>query len=60
MKSIIVQVLAESMGKPLGLMSEDESKHVEEELWKGLQSYSDAHFYSMYRRLRKSQPDFEN
>ena len=48
------------MGKPLGLMSEDESKHVEEELWKGLQSYSDAHFYSMYRRLRKSQPDFEN
>lgn len=54
-----LQVLAFSMQREVGLIPEKNCKLTCDELWKEIQGYGDAHFYSMYRRLRKTQPDFE-
>ncbi|CAL4075823.1 unnamed protein product, partial [Meganyctiphanes norvegica] len=54
-----VQILAESTGRELTLISDAQSKQSCDTFWQDMQKYADAHFYSMFRRLRKSQPDFE-
>jgi len=54
-----LQILAESTGRELAIIPEAQSKQSSETFWKDMQKYADAHFYAMFRRLRKSQPDFE-
>ncbi|KAK3888004.1 hypothetical protein Pcinc_007916 [Petrolisthes cinctipes] len=54
-----VQILAQSTQKELALIPEKECQKTSQEIWNNIKFYSDAAFYSMYRRLRKTQPDFE-
>ncbi|XP_076060986.1 putative aldolase class 2 protein RP493 [Oratosquilla oratoria] len=54
-----LQILAFSTQKEIALLSAEASAATEKQLWDSLTMYADAHYYSMYRRLRKTQPDFE-
>lgn len=54
-----LQILTSSTQKEVDIMSDKASKKTRDEFWNDIVEYSEAHFYSMYRRLRSSQPDFE-
>ncbi|KAG0728408.1 Adducin-related protein C1289.14 [Chionoecetes opilio] len=52
-------VLALSMQREVDIIPEESCKLTSDAFWKDIQGYSEAHFHSMYRRLRTTQPDFE-
>lgn len=54
-----IQVLTEAMKKEVQLIPEENCQAMSDDFWNTMQLYADAHFYAMYRRLRKTQPDFE-
>ncbi|XP_064109857.1 putative aldolase class 2 protein PA3430 [Macrobrachium nipponense] len=54
-----VQVLTEAMKKEVQLIPDEKCQAMSDDFWNSVQLYADAHFYAMYRRLRKTQPDFE-
>lgn len=55
-----LQVLALAMGKEVELIPEENCKMTCDSFWQNMKGYSDAHFFSMYRRLRKTEPEFEH
>ncbi|XP_063872252.1 uncharacterized protein LOC135106829 [Scylla paramamosain] len=54
-----LQVQCMSMRKEVDLIPEEDCKKTCDSFWKNIKGYSEAHFFSMYRRLRKTQPEFE-
>ncbi|XP_069987406.1 putative aldolase class 2 protein RP493 isoform X2 [Penaeus vannamei] len=54
-----LQILALATQKEVELIPEAHCQPMSDVFWRDMQKYADAHFYSMYRRLRKTQPDFE-
>ncbi|KAG7168679.1 adducin-related protein C1289.14-like [Homarus americanus] len=54
-----LQTLVVSMQKEIALIPDSECRNTSDSLWKDINKYAEAHFFSMYRRLRRSQPEFE-
>ncbi|KAK4313341.1 hypothetical protein Pmani_015295 [Petrolisthes manimaculis] len=54
-----VQILAQSTQKEVELLPDDVCQKTSQDFWRDVDKYSKAQFYSMYRRLRQTQPDFE-
>jgi ribulose-5-phosphate 4-epimerase/fuculose-1-phosphate aldolase len=55
-----VQVLAQSMSKPLALISEEMAEHVCNEFMSQAQEYADAHFGSIKRMLDRKDPTWRD
>ncbi|XP_071552794.1 putative aldolase class 2 protein CC_1201 [Panulirus ornatus] len=58
-RAAMMQVLAAGMEKEVALIPDSECGPMLDAISDMLQEYADAHFYSNYRILRKSQPEFE-
>ncbi|XP_037783000.1 adducin-related protein C1289.14-like [Penaeus monodon] len=58
-RSAELQILALATQKEIELIPEEHCQPMADVFWRDMPKYADAHFYSMYRRLRKTQPDFE-
>ncbi|XP_068201968.1 putative aldolase class 2 protein RP493 [Palaemon carinicauda] len=54
-----VQVLTEAMKKEVQLIPDDKCQAMSDDFWNSMQLYADANFYASYRKLRRTQPDFE-
>ncbi|KAK4324179.1 hypothetical protein Pmani_005182 [Petrolisthes manimaculis] len=54
-----VQILAQSTQKELALIPEKECQQTSQDIWNNIKLYSDAAFYAMYRKLKRTQPNFE-
>ncbi|KAK4313678.1 hypothetical protein Pmani_014967 [Petrolisthes manimaculis] len=59
-RAAMVQILAMSTQQKLREIPEEVGRKLKPEYMKRAQTYADDFFYSMYRLLKQSQPDFEN
>ncbi|MDK2413588.1 class II aldolase/adducin family protein, partial [Aphanizomenon sp. 202] len=50
-----LQILALATQKEVELIPEAHCQPMSDVFWRDMQKYADSHFYSMYRRLRKTQ-----